>query len=1054
MHHARLWDSGPPPLSSAPLSKVAHSLTCSFCSLAHPSTSLRSPSRVAPLAVAADCQDSFPSVNLVANLRDVSAESFIVDVLDINKYWLSGGYNIDCYWSVRVHWVATSVDGGFDLVRAGVAAIQVPPGNIHDSHSVTVHVDVSPPWPPYWGYSQSRLQGQMWVLLTVENDVNIVPHVATVAATHMVPAATASAAGSTVNLTSSFTAIVRLISNNPKRAHIHTERPSLPPGGSGGTPATAMNFPRLHWIAFLKPAEVADGGGVRVNYLTRWLHTGAIQAMMLNSDNEVYWQLMGKGRGDTAGRLTMQGGEVAGHDSQGRPLQWWTLYVRRTTLRILSLTNVDSGNTGSSKGSSNGNGNGNGGLGGGVGAGAGAGAAGDAGESLDTTDPYEPCQQEYIAYSIPSPGVWLLNATKLYDGSAVVRGKGKGKGPGDPKTETIPCSTLQARSEAKSKLSQPAAPPARGADEQCAGTPPCSGHGTCVQVPWSPGTATTPSYCDCVGSYSGDACLGWDGLKISFSSMTVQQKVTVANAAALSSSSAAASPAPLSSSSLSSLSSASSAGSGSNDIDGVETLGSNTVDASCNYDACSVDSDISFERRNIIRFSTIVCGVHAGDGAEGAHTMGKDTAVIATLGANFPADMGGDGFSQQEQMVPARLLTVATVADSRAARKNKEVEVSVEMHCLKFVKEHQFAGNCPVGRGHVCSGHGVCHFANMSNSRGAPGGGGGGNATGNASMVAMECRCMDNFMGVACGDCKPSFFGTLCRPCPGNVWNPRTNQTMPCSGHGVCNNATGHCSCDPGFESSTPDMPSVESNCGSCSRCNGHGMCVQGETKTGDDTPTKTTAPEGRCKCDEAWVGEWCNASCGSGFGGASCARCPTCVHGACSEGFGGTGKCVCEKNFDGTLCDLATPEISGNTGTPAGGYPWYTYFFVILVVLSLGFWAIQTGRGCRRAYTKRQLRRQGMEMLYTELEGHDSLEGKLGSGSGERSWSGDEGGGESMIQSFSRQRKDFIIARTSLALGKIVGRGASAQVFAATYHGTKWSPTLYLLCVCVCMSR
>ena len=57
------------------------------------------------------------------------------------------------------------------------------------------------------------------------------------------------------------------------------------------------------------------------------------------------------------------------------------------------------------------------------------------------------------------------------------------------------------------------------------------------------------------------------------------------------------------------------------------------------------------------------------------------------------------------------------------------------------------------------------------------------------------------------------------------------------------------------------------------------------------------------------------------------------------------------------------------------------------------------------------------------------------------------------MIQSFSRQRKDFIIARTSLALGKIVGCGASAQVFAATYHGTIRSPTLYLLCVCVCMS-
>lgn len=98
----------------------------------------------------------------------------------------------------------------------------------------------------------------------------------------------------------------------------------------------------------------------------------------------------------------------------------------------------------------------------------------------------------------------------------------------------------------------------------------------------------------------------------------------------------------------------------------------------------------------------------------------------------------------------------------------------------------------------VCSGHGVC-----------------------SGSSSYKCSCYD---GWTAGDCSK-------RSCPsGPAWfdEPSADNTAhaltECSGMGICDQATGKCTCSAGYEGGACERMSCPG--GATTPCNGHGQCL------------------------------------------------------------------------------------------------------------------------------------------------------------------------------------------------------------------------------------
>ena len=205
---------------------------------------------------------------------------------------------------------------------------------------------------------------------------------------------------------------------------------------------------------------------------------------------------------------------------------------------------------------------------------------------------------------------------------------------------------------------------------------------------------------------------------------------------------------------------------------------------------------------------------------------------------------------------------------------------------------------CPVARGVVCGGHGACE---------APLDGGTG--------VGM-CNCSYPFTGEACSTCVPPFVGPACA-----VQCTPTAAGPPCAGHGECVwdavAGSAACACDAGY---------VGPACTACPvsvlgiSCGGHGTC--GIYPTGGGAV---------CACDPEWAGAACEL-CADGWGGydclVACARHPNTSavcsgRGLCRR----DGTCECEWGTCGPACEVhdaaacgAAPCAPGTYGSDCGG--------------------------------------------------------------------------------------------------------------------------------------
>ena len=138
-----------------------------------------------------------------------------------------------------------------------------------------------------------------------------------------------------------------------------------------------------------------------------------------------------------------------------------------------------------------------------------------------------------------------------------------------------------------------------------------------------------------------------------------------------------------------------------------------------------------------------------------------------------------------------------------------------------------------------------------------------------------------------------------------------------CFGHGLCDPATGDCSCDAGYSGRHCES-------GLCPHgCSGHGRCVGptlpqdgvmrprsiGPRPTGDPPMLSVLPSAGGCECYSGWTGYDCaHRTCP----GNNCFG-----HGDCLN-----GTCVCESGYAGAACTeaaCATPCLNGGVCAPGG---------------------------------------------------------------------------------------------------------------------------------------
>ena len=191
---------------------------------------------------------------------------------------------------------------------------------------------------------------------------------------------------------------------------------------------------------------------------------------------------------------------------------------------------------------------------------------------------------------------------------------------------------------------------------------------------------------------------------------------------------------------------------------------------------------------------------------------------------------------------------------------------------------------CPVHTDRVCAGHGQC------------------------AVRQEEAVCV----------CAASHAGPVCE-----AECPRGPGGSHCSGHGVCRGGAGAgpaCACAARWAGATC-AACAEGHTGPlcavlCRRnatghvCGGHGTCED---------------PTGRCRCAGGHCGDACEAPpavcaahrCANGTYGVNCEGTCACAHGACLDGWFGSGACACYPGWTGPRC--AVPCEGGTVPVCSG---------------------------------------------------------------------------------------------------------------------------------------
>eukprot|EP00057_Strongylocentrotus_purpuratus_P013953 XP_011668427.1 PREDICTED: multiple epidermal growth factor-like domains protein 10 [Strongylocentrotus purpuratus] len=137
---------------------------------------------------------------------------------------------------------------------------------------------------------------------------------------------------------------------------------------------------------------------------------------------------------------------------------------------------------------------------------------------------------------------------------------------------------------------------------------------------------------------------------------------------------------------------------------------------------------------------------------------------------------------------------------------------------------------------------------------------------------------------------KPLQSGTCHDYCPEGTYGPNCANQCQCQNNGVCNPATGKCTCKPGWKGEVCAVP-----------------CRRG--RYGQDCRSRCTCfncascnpVNGTCQCPEGFQGDQCELQCLSGTYGVNCnLQCQCQNDGRCSSV---DGSCSCQEGFIGKYC-------------------------------------------------------------------------------------------------------------------------------------------------------
>lgn len=195
------------------------------------------------------------------------------------------------------------------------------------------------------------------------------------------------------------------------------------------------------------------------------------------------------------------------------------------------------------------------------------------------------------------------------------------------------------------------------------------------------------------------------------------------------------------------------------------------------------------------------------------------------------------------------------------------------------------------------------------------------------------CKCMPEFEGLLCQDCKPGHYGSLCQYCNETTYKSSNRECIvgECHANGTRHrNEFGSCVCNPGYGGDRCDhcrAGTFGDNCENCEQDyikNKMGLiCIKGQCHP---LKTENRTEDGQCICKSGFVGARCD-ECPPGARGEFCDICPDgmykfgsyCKQCNCNKrnsvgaACDGTGQCQCRDRFAGKTCDECTPQYQGD---------------------------------------------------------------------------------------------------------------------------------------------